>query len=294
MRNRYFIHNGTAIPSIKLLKKIVLLFFSGFLCLGSMANTTLATKQQIEMFKNTTTCVVLEDGVSFYNAYIKDAVQKYWKSTTYEFIDLREFERRRNNPKYSFLVLIDAAYDKDPSGVSYSYVSLVLGDQSDNMTRMPEFCTVPLIYTGDTETDYEYIIPSIIKFMQIHVKNLEKDRLPISVSGLRFYNKAGLKDKVLILNKDKMASNADTQDKISAVYPYKIKLMTAADIKEEIGKGEMNIIFNYHVGPPQGAGAGKCFDMIFDTDGNLYYYSTRKITNDNKDGFNLNDFKNIK
>jgi hypothetical protein len=48
------------------------------------------------------------------------------------------------------------------------------------------------------------------------------------------------------------------------------------------------------VGPPQSSGAGKCFEMLFDTEGNLYYYNFRKITNDNADGFNLKDFDNIK
>ena len=54
------------------------------------------------------------------------------------------------------------------------------------------------------------------------------------------------------------------------------------------------MLFLFHVGPPQNTGAGKCFEMIFDTEGNLYYYNFRKITNDNADGFNLNDFKKIR
>jgi hypothetical protein len=47
------------------------------------------------------------------------------------------------------------------------------------------------------------------------------------------------------------------------------------------------------VGPQKDAGAGKCFEMIFDKDGNMYYYNSRKITNDNPDGFNLKDFNHI-
>ena len=37
----------------------------------------------------------------------------------------------------------------------------------------------------------------------------------------------------------------------------------------------------------------KCFEMLFDVDGNLYYYNFRKVTNDNPDGFNLKDFNYI-
>ena len=166
----------------KIFRKCIFVFSLGLFSLYSMANPPLATKQQVGMFKNSKTCIVMEGGMSFYNAPVKDAVQKYWKSTEYEFIDQAEFEKRKTSTKYSFLVLMDGAYDKDPGGVSYNYMSLVLGDASGNLTRMPEFCSIPLSYSGDTEADYEYVIPVVVKFMQIHVKNLEKDRLLISLN----------------------------------------------------------------------------------------------------------------
>ena len=278
----------------RILKNFILTFSLGLFCLGVMANRPLASKQQIGMFKNSKTCVVFEDGITFYNSYIKDAIQKYWKSTDYEFIDHKEFDKRRNDSKYSFIVLMDEVYDKDPGGVKYSYINLVLGDASDILTRMPEFCSIPISYTGDSEADYEYVIPAIVKFMQIHVKNLEKDRFPISLNGLKYYNKTGFKDKVLLLNKGKIAPNADSPEIIKNIYPYYVKLLTTAEIQEEITNNPPNTLMHFHVGPPKDAGAGKCFEMIFDVEGNLYYYNSRKITNDNPDGFNVKDFNNIR
>lgn len=270
------------------------LFSLGLICAYAAANPPLATKQQIGMFKNSKTCVVLDGGVSFYNAPIKEAVIKYWKTTDYEFIDQDEFNKRKTSTKYSFLVVMDGAYDKDPGGVSYRYMSLVLGDASGNLTKMPEFCSVPLSYSGDNDTEFEYIIPVVVKFMQIHVKNLETDRLPISLNGLKYYNKTGFTDKVLLLNSEKMASNADSPEKIKAVCQNKIKLLTTKELQSELETSPKNSLFHFHVGPPEGAGAGRCFEMLFDSDGNLYYYNFRKITNINPDGFNLNDFNNIK
>jgi hypothetical protein len=277
----------------KILRKCILVISFGFLCIWSIANNPLATKQQVGMFKNSKTCVVMDAGMSFFNAPIKDAVKNFWKSTDYEFIDQTEFEKRKTDPKYSFIVVMDGAYDKDPGGVSYKFLSLVFGDPSGNLTKMPEFCSIPLSYSGDNDADFEYIIPVVIKFMQIHVKNLEKDRLPISINGLRYYNKTGYKDKILLLNKDKMALNANSPEKIRAVTQYKVKLLTTSEIQKELEANQANVLFHFHVGPAQDAGAGKCFEMLFDADGNLYYYNFRKITNDNPDGFNLNDFNNI-
>jgi hypothetical protein len=282
------------VKSIIFRKSIFIVSLLIFISLGTLANNPLATKQQVEMFKNSRTCVVMDGGMSFSDAPIKDAVQKYWKSTDFEFIDQKEFEKRRKDPKYSFIVVVDAAYDKDPGGVSYRFISLLLGDASGNLKKMPEFCSIPLSYSGDNDADYEYVMPEVIKFMQIHVKNLEKDRLPISINGLRYYNKTGYKDKVLLLNKDKMAPNADSPEKIKAVCQYNIKLLSTEEIQKEMADSPLNKLFHFHIGPPQNAGAGKCFEMLFDDEGNMYYYNFRKITNDNPEGFNLNDFNNIR
>jgi hypothetical protein len=274
--------------------RFVVIFILCVLTSGAMANNPLASKEQIGMLKNSKTYVVMDEGMSFFNAPIKDAVKKYWKLTDYEFIDQKEFEKRRTDPKNSFIVMMNGAYDKDPGGVSYSFISLLLGDPSGNLTKMPEFCSVPLAYSGDLETDYEYVIPYVVKFMQIHVKNLEKDRLAISINGLKYYNKTGFKDKVLLLNKDKMAPNAGSPEKIKAIYTFGFKLLGIDEIRKEISDTPANKLVHFHVGPFQDAGAGKCFEMLFDNDGNLYYYNSRKITNDNPDGFNQNDFNQIK
>lgn len=278
-----------------LLKKIILVSSVLFLSIGLGANPKLATKQQIGMYLNSKTCVVFEDGITNYNGYIKDAIQKYWRSTDYEFIDKTEFEKRRTDSKYSFLVLTDNFYNKDPGGISYLYMSLVLGDPSASLTNMPELCSIPISYTNDITADYGYAIPAIVKFMQKHAKNLEKERFIISLKGFDYYNrKAEFNDKVLLLNKAGMALYVDTPDRIKTVYPYYVKLLSSSEIQDEINLNPTNALFLFHVGPGEDGAAGKCFEMIFDSEGNLCYYNSRKITNENGDGFNMNDFKNIR
>jgi len=200
----------TGFMKFKFFKKIAFSLALVVFSLTVMADPPLASKQQIGMYINSTTCVVYENGNISYNILIKDAVEKYWKSTEYEFIDQQEFEKRRFDSKYSFLVLLTGAYDNDPRGVSYNYMSLVLGGPEDDMTKMPEFCSIPLSYSDDNNiNDIDYVIPAIVKFMQKHVKNLEDKRLLISLKGLKYYNgSADFKDKVLLLNKDKMFSTA--------------------------------------------------------------------------------------
>ncbi len=294
MKKAVIISTLNRYTEFKIFKKIIFIFSLGLLNIIAFSNSHPATKQQIGMFLNSKTCVVLESGISFYNEYIKDAVSKYWKLTDYELINQQEFEKRRFDSKYSFLVLMDIVYDKDPGGISYSNMNLVLGDPSNNMTDMPELCSVPISYTGDKSSDYEYAIPAIVKFMQKHVKALETNRFIISLQGFKYYNKPSMfKDKVLLLDKDKLASDADSPDKIKAVYPYQFELLTGSEILKELSSNPANTLFLFHVGPAEDQAAGKCFEMIFDVDGNLYYYNYRNITNENEDGFNLKDFKNL-
>jgi len=256
-----------------------------------MARPPLATKQQIGMFLNSKTCVVLEAGNVAYSTNIKDAVQKYWKSTSFEFIDGPEFEKRRFDSKYSFLVLTKGVFSADPAGVSYGYIRLVLGSTTSEIANMPEFCSVPLSYTDDNNGDFEFAIPS----MQSHVVVLEKKHFLIALNGLNYYNSTrNFKDKVLLLNKEKMASNADSPEKILTVYPYYIKLLSSSEIAKELASSPVNTLFSFHIGPPKNSAAGKCFDMIFDVEGNLYYYNERAITNENGDGFNLANFRSIR
>ena len=295
MRKTNLVHAITDFMAGLIFKKYLLLLVLGFISLGALANPRLASKQQIGMFKNSKTCVVLGTGSVSYDMYIKDAVQKYWNATEFEFIDQQEFDKRRFNSKYSFLVLMKGVYGKDPAGVSYNYISLVLGDVATNMTDMPELCSIPLSYTDDNLSDYEYVIPAIVKFMQKHVRNLEFHRFMISLQGLKYYNgKSGFKDKVLLFNKDMMASNADSPEKIKTAYTNYVKLITPSEIQQELVASPSNALFHFHVGPNKNAGAGKCFEMIFDVEGNLYYYNSRKVTNDNQDGFNLKDFKHLR
>ena len=202
-------------------RKLMLLFVLGFFSLIARANPHLACEQQIGMFKNSKTCVVLESGNISYNVYITDAVKKYWKSTEFEFIDQKEFEKRRHDSKYSFLILLKGVYDNDPGGISYNYISLTLGDEAYDIFSMPEFCSIPISYSDDNSMTYGYAIPAIIKFMQKHVMDLETKRFGIRIEGLKYYNcrwESG--NMELLLNKDMMAPDTDTPDKIKAVYSH--------------------------------------------------------------------------
>ncbi|MEX0987416.1 MAG: hypothetical protein WD052_08065 [Bacteroidales bacterium] len=275
--------------------KYMLILAMGILSINAMAQSPLADKQQIGLFKNSTTCVVLEDGSISYNVFIKDAVEKHWKITDYEFISKKEFEERRFKPKYSFLVLIQREDEDDPKGVKYDFMSLVLGSGAAEIVDMPEFCSLPLSYAGDDNAVYSYAVPSIVRFMQRHVRALDNRRALIKLLGLKYYNHSeNFRDKALLLNEEKLAEEISTLYKVREVYPNYVEVLSTEKMEERLSLEPENTVFLHHVGPDNKSGAGKCFEMIFDVEGNLYYYNYRQITNAVEDGFTKKDLKKIR
>ncbi|MEX0982787.1 MAG: hypothetical protein WD577_05410 [Bacteroidales bacterium] len=281
----------------RLNNRISLLFATALLLITTvtLAQNPLADKQQIGLFKNSKTCVVLEDGTISYNIFIKDAVEKHWNTTDYEFIDKKEFEKRRFSSKYSFLLLLKGEDDKDPRGVSYDYLSLVLGSGTPEISDMPEFVSIPLAYSDDKNAEYGYAIPAIVKFIQRQVRVLDNKRFFISLFDLKYHNfSKNFRDKALLLSEEHMAEEVGTIYKIKAVYPNYVELLTIQTLEEKLAQNPENTLFLHHVGPGGLTAAGKCFEMIFDVEGTLYYYNHRQITNASEDGFNEKDLKRIR
>lgn len=275
-----------------LLSIIILLAISGGSVIGQSA---LATDEEIGLFMNSTTCLVLEDGYISYNILMKDAVEKYWEITDYEVIDKEEFEERRTDPQYSFIVLIKGSFEDDPAGVQYNYLNLLMGKNAAEVQYMPELASIPLSYSNDQEADYAYAVPAMIQFVQRHVRTLQSRRAHINMLGLTYYNQSRkFKDKSLLLREDHLAPEVGTANAVKEVYPFHFRIVSAEEMLAELEEPEKNTLFLHHVGPQEDGVAGQCFELIFTPDGELYYYSKREVTNDNPDGFTKWDLRRIR
>jgi hypothetical protein len=275
-----------------------ILAISGLLAISGgsvIGQSALATDEEIGLFMNSTTCLVLEDGYISYNILMKDAVEKYWEITDYEVIDKEEFEERRTDPQYSFLVLIKGSFEDDPAGVQYNYLNLLMGKNAAEVQYMPELASIPLSYSNDQEADYAYAVPAMIQFVQRHVRTLKSRRAHINMLGLTYYNQSRkFKDKSLLLREDHLAPEVGTANAVKEVYPFHFRIVSAEEMLAELEEPEKNTLFLHHVGPQEDGVAGQCFELIFTPDGELYYYSKREVTNDKPDGFTKWDLRRIR
>ena len=254
-------------------------------------------KDEITQFMTSKTCVVFEQHqLSAYNVYIKSAVETYWNITPYEFISIDEFEKRRRDPAYSFIMLTQTRYDKDKAGTEFNYLNLLQGKSVADIGEMPEICAIPLSFADDDEYDYSHKLGAVLFFIQNHAKMISENPSLTGRRYLRYYNinMPKVKQKTVLVEERDLVSAISTIDKIKAVYPHKIEIVDEEAIEKAIHEKTPNTLILHKVGPRENASAGLCFKMLIGVDDyDMYYYHQHKITKSVPNGLLPADLKRI-
>lgn len=279
------------------MKKLLLFLPAIFLSLTSMAPEYVPTPDEVERFYQTKTLVVLEDNpIAEYNFVIRPFMEKEWKLTPYDFIKYSEFEQKRMDPQYSFILLNQVMFDKDKSLAKYTFLSLVLGGNEKIAANMPDLCPVPIAYTGVDEDSYNYKFQTILRFMQNHVELIKANPKMIKTNMFKYYNDntGDVKDKTLYLVKEELAPECNTEAKIKKVYPYKFKLVTREEVSKAIDESNPDVVFLHKVGPEGTRLIARCYKILIGAaDSKFYYFDYHKITDKEPDGLLLKDFKRL-
>jgi hypothetical protein len=254
-------------------------------------------KDEIKQFEASKTCVVLEDNpFSSYNLYIEEAVKTSWKITPYEFIKGTEFNVRRLNPAYSFIVLTQTNFDKDKSHGLYNFINLLQGKNVNKLAEMPEICAIPLSFAGVEDIEYSYKLGAILTFMQKHAQMISEDPSLNLRKYLKYYNKniPDIKNKTILVKQEDLSPEISTIEKIKAIYPNKIEIVTNDDIIQAIENKTPNTLVLHKVGPMGERKSGYCFVMLIGIDdSNLYYYNLHMVDKANPNGLLPSDLKQL-
>ncbi len=255
------------------------------------------TFDDAEKFKKSVTCVVKEDDpFSFYNAEIKDAVDKYWKVTPVKYITTEEFNVMRNDPSYSFLVLTVTNFSNDKSGSTYDFLNLLLGADVDELDQLPEFCAIPLCFSGAPEEEYSYKLGLIIRFMEYHAELVMKNPTLSALRYLKYYNKnvPEIRGKTIFVRETDLAPEVNTAERIAAQYPYKVRIVEEEEIIRAIDEKQKDVLIVHKVGPEGVKRTGTCMKTLIGTDDAImYYYDSHMVDNKNANGLLIADLKRL-
>jgi hypothetical protein len=279
-----YLHNNTIIMRSFFLAAVIL-----FIAVSSEGQAPFPTKDEIKQFSVSKTCVVLEeDQLSAYNSFIKKAVQSFWKITPYEFINTDDFDARRRDPQYSFIILTQTSYEKDKSSSQYNFINLLQGKNVEALGKMPEICAIPLSSAGEDDLEYGYKLGAILSFMQKHAKMIEEDPSLTGRRYLRYYNKfiPEVAGKTILVNAQDLVPAISTIDKIKSYYKNKIEIVTDDEIVKAIENKTPNTLILHKVGPVGEKVSGICFKMLIGADdANMYYYNQHMIDKYSPNGF---------
>lgn len=278
------------------MRKIITVLIAFAIPLFLAAQSPFPTGEEIRQFMSSKTCVVLEDGNPVYNTYITNAVKEFWSVTPYEFIKTSDFDLRRNDPAYSFIILTETNYEKDKSGSFYNYVNLLQGKNVEEIGKMPEICAVPLSSGGDDDLEYGYKLGAILSFIQKHARMISEDPSLTGRRYLRYYNKniPDVKSRKILVREEDLSPAISSLKALRAAYKYSIDIVSEDEIIKAIRDKARNILILHKVGPGEGRHSGFCFKMLFGTDdSDMYYYNQHTIDSNNPDGLLPADLKRL-
>lgn len=272
------------------MKKLLIISILAIVSLVSSAQAPFPDASEIKQFLASTTCVVLEDDpFSFYNSFIKEAVKTYWNITPSEFIDIKEFNLRRTDPAYSFIVLTQTNFDRDKSGSAFNFINLLQGKKGTKLSDLPEICAIPLSYADEDDFGYSYKLGVVLAFMQKHAKLISDDPSLTGRKYLKYYNVNApeVMKKAILFKEEDLSPELRTEAAIKAIYPFEIKIVDEDEIKKAINEKTPNTLILHKVGPVgDEAKSGYCFKMLIGADdADMYYYNQHLINARNPNGF---------
>jgi len=270
--------------------------FVCFFITNSFSQVNLASVEQVEKFYKTTTCVV-KDGkpFSFFNDYLKEAVEKNWKATKFKTVEADDFEKLRQREDLSFLVFSEASYTERKQLVNLDVLNVVLGNKGKSLDNMPDLGSIPLAYADADETNYLYKLPALVKLIQYQINVIRQNKISSPQSLIDYHNKwnKDIKNKELWLLQDDLSQEINTLEKIKKVYPFNVKIKTKDELEEAIKSGK-DILFLHLVAPYEEGQTGKCWKFIISAlDGKIYYADNHDSNSSDENVLKQKDFKSF-
>jgi hypothetical protein len=227
---------------------------------------------------------------------VREAVKSFWTITPYEFITIAEFNKRRTDPGYSFIVLTQTNFEKDKTGGLFNFVNLIEGKKVKSLGENPEICAVPLSFAGEDDIEYGYKLGVILAFMQKHARLISEDPSLTGRKYLKYYNVNAPEviKKTILVKEEDLAPEINTEEAIRAIYPFPVKIVSEKEIQKAIAEKTPGTLILHKVGPVGENKSGYCFKMLIGVDDSQMYYYNQHITNSRKsNGFLEEDLRRL-
>lgn len=278
-------------------KKAVAFLCAALACLCVWGQGKVSTRKYIlNDFSDKITQVVLS-GNEVLDSGLRQEIVNYWTLSPYEFCTLAEFEERKAQDLYYFLIPAQSRF-KGEEEPGVLFLTLVKGgpDASEGIKEMHEIISLPLMAAmGGSGRELVYLGPIIQAIQEFTQDAMQSEKTAYSMDYWfnRNFSREG-KMKQIYLAKDDLSETVSEKD-LQRFLDEDIHLCSDQEADEVFLKGRYHTLVSYTVAPflPENK-ASYCYKMLFDAESRrLFYIHRHKITAKTGVGFAADDLKRL-
>lgn len=251
-------------------------------------------KESLKDFNYKTLMVVLENN-SMADLALKEAVEKGWELSDYQFCDLNEFEQIKGDTSYYFLVRVKGIFKKEREP-GIEFLSLLKGGPATvkGVDQMADILSLPFQPVDDSEGVIVPFIDAYVKIFQAHVLRVQKKKIAAHLGIAWYANRLGeLKNKQVLINENDLSellSRSEAED----LMKEGVTIVDESEIDQALINKDSKTVVTLSIAPSVEQQGSYCYKMLISTDGNeLFYYKKQKVSVKNPKGFSKEDIRAI-
>ncbi len=226
---------------------------------------------------------------------LRDAVNKGWRISPFEFCTVEEYERLKGDTSYFFLMRVDGRYKKDLEP-KIEYLTLLQGgpEVKRGTYNNKNIITLPIQEAEDVSGVNLHLLPIYIDVIQNHIYKIQKD-VTLAFKGNSFYadRVTEVKDKKLLVAAE-FLSFTPAETEIQDLFKGKAQLVSQEDVEDAVMSNKENTVVTILIKPRGNSRGSYCYKMLIGTDSHeLLFFRRHKISLLLPAGFTKEDIRKI-
>ncbi len=265
--------------------------------LNSFRNSTPPPrKESLKDVPAKTLKVVLAGDDGLMDMVIKDAVEKNWHLSPFEFITPEQFQKEKTDSTHYFLIRVaKSAGWRDDSGLEFLSFRKGEPQAAGDIDQMKDIFSLPLAPEGEMQDRILPFIPAYISIFQKHIEKIIENNINAYL-GMAMYNDLLDREKYnhgLFAEQD--FSFGITPEKLASETNDRARMVTLEDIEDELDNPTPRTLVSLVVYPTDpNVNSSNAYQMLICSDTReLVYYHKHKFTKNKSEGFTKVEYLTI-
>ncbi|MDZ4059379.1 MAG: hypothetical protein U1D64_04965 [Bacteroidales bacterium] len=252
------------------------------------------TKHTFETFGAKITKVVIPS-TSLPDLMLRDAVNRGWRISPFEFCSFEEYNRLKSDTNFFFLMRVDGMYKRELEP-KIEYLTLIKGgpEVKRGLYSSQNIITLPLQESDDNSGKSLHLLPVYIDIIQNHIYKVQQNILLAFKGTLSYSDRVSeIKGKELLFSTDLLGYDID-EDEFTKLFGGAVKLVSADDLEDAIINNHKNTVVPVIINPKGDSEGSFCYKLIIGTDSHeLLFFRRHKVSRRLPVGFTKEDIRKI-